>query len=449
MYATRESFRTEYLMTTVNNTFIDQLPKEKPKSPYSLRDCMMSAFAMFHLKYESLLAFDEHKADDAAPLKGNLKSLYGVEKAPCDSTMRERLDGVSLTPVRKGMKSLIHLLQRSKVLDNWNFKVSRDETLDKRKVVDSYKLISLDGTGVFSSHTVHCDHCLEKHHQDGSITYHHQMLVGSVVNPFEKQIFPIGFEPIIKQDGITKNDCERNATKRWLKNYREDHPNMPTVIVLDGLSSNVPFIRMAKEHRCKFIIVAKEADHKFLYDWFFKADSQDAPEWEVEESKKITKYKFMKDVPLNDSHPDLVNVFYYEERDPKNGSIFRKCIWVTDLVPTKDNITTLIKGAKARWKIENETFNTLKNQGFNFEHNYGHGSKGLSNLLAGLMILAFMVDQICFATNKSFQACFEKLKRMKEMWRQILVFVLSRGCPNWEAIYAAVLKPPPISSLPA
>ena len=33
---------------------------------------------------------------------------------------------------------------------------------------------------------------------------------------------------------------------------------------------------------------------------------------------------------------------------------------------------------RARWKIENETFNTLKNQGYHFEHNYGHGEQHLS-----------------------------------------------------------------------
>ena len=37
-------------------------------------------------------------------------------------------------------------------------------------------------------------------------------------------------------------------------------------------------------------------------------------------------------------------------------------------------------------KIENETFNTLKNQGYNFEHNYGHGNENLSVFFALLMI---------------------------------------------------------------
>ena len=53
-----------------------------------------------------------------------------------------------------------------------------------------------------------------------------------------------------------------------------------------------------------------------------------------------------------------------------------------------------MRGGRARWKIENETFNTLKNQGYHFEHNYGHGKKNLPVVLAMVMLLAFfLVDQ--------------------------------------------------------
>ena len=50
--------------------------------------------------------------------------------------------------------------------------------------------------------------------------------------------------------------------------------------------------------------------------------------------------------------------------------------------------------ARTRWRVENEAFNTLKNQGYEFERNYGHGKQFLSSTLAGLMMLAFLVDQI-------------------------------------------------------
>src|SRR5277367_298330 len=60
------------------------------KSKIPLVDCLMSGLALFGLKFPSLLQFDQGLNDDA--IKHNLCSLYDVQKAPCDTYMRERLD---------------------------------------------------------------------------------------------------------------------------------------------------------------------------------------------------------------------------------------------------------------------------------------------------------------------------------------------------------------------
>ena len=75
-----------------------------------------------------------------------------------------------------------------------------------------------------------------------------------------------------------------------------------------------------------------------------------------------------------------------------------------------------MKAAKARWKIENETFNTLKNQGYHFEHNYGHGYKHLCNVLALIMLLAFLIDQIIQARDKIFKIIEAKVRTKKRLW---------------------------------
>ena len=49
----------------------------------SLTDALMSAFAMFSLKAPSLLAFDKERAE------GNLHTIYGIQRVPCDTHMRE------------------------------------------------------------------------------------------------------------------------------------------------------------------------------------------------------------------------------------------------------------------------------------------------------------------------------------------------------------------------
>ena len=439
MHTTRPCFRPTQLVNAIRLALQSKLPPTCARKTFSTIDCLMSAFAMFHLKYPSLLQFDK-ETNDLDKLN-NIKAMYGVNNVPCDTTMRERLDVLTVEPIQEAIHDLIGLTQRSQSLQNWNFM--------------NTKLIGLDGTGFFSSNEVHCSHCCEKKHKNGTITYHHQMLVGSIVNPYQKQVFPIMFEPISKSDGDEKNDCERNAAKRWLKRFRTLYPNMPTTIVEDGLASNAPHIQALKDARCHFILGAKPDDHKFLYDWFEKAEGVDVVEFEEQSGHFRRSYRFMNNVPLNDSNFDLkVNVFRFEEEElphltqrgkPTTKKLAKRTrLWITDYPITMDNIRTLVAGGRARWKIENETFNTLKNQGYHFEHNYGHGNKNLSNVLAGVMLLAFLMDQILFAFNIEMQRAFEKMhETYRYLWEKLRS--LFDGCivSGLEAFYKAVFEPPP------
>ena len=238
----------------------------------------MSALAVFSLKYPSLLQFDKENRPGTT-LFHNLRTLFGVHKAPCDTQMRDRLDGLELTGIRGVMKAILARVQRGKALENWKF-------------LDGHYLIPLDGTAFFSSSSVHCKGCCEKRHKNGTLTYSHQMVVGSIVHPTQGQVLPIGFEPIVKKDGETKNDCEINASKRWLQNFRQDHPLLKTIIVGDGLFSNGPFIDLLEAHRCHYILVCKEDDHTYLYDWFWKAETPDVVDFEERTEGIWKRYRF-------------------------------------------------------------------------------------------------------------------------------------------------------------
>jgi hypothetical protein len=268
------------------------------------------------------------------------------------------------------------------------------------------------------------------------------MLVGVIVHPDMRQVLPIGFEPINKADGDTKNDCERNATKRCLKNFRRDYPQLPVVFLGDGLFSNAPFIQEVEVHRGKYIIIAKEKDHKHLYDYFWKAEEPDMVEFKETIKGVQQRYRYMSNVPLNDSHPDLlVNVVFYEEIDKKN--VKHQWLWVTNLELTDHKIVKEIAGAgRCRWKIENETFNTLKNQGYHYEHNFGHGYKTLSNLLAGLMLLAFLVDQCLEALTVEFKGALAKCGSRINLWETIRFLFSWVLIGNWDKLYRSILDPP-------
>jgi len=405
-------------------TRFDKFRDIVPSRGLTLCDCLMSGLAIFGLKYPSLLQFD-HYLDDKIT-RANLASLYGIKNAPSDTYLRERLDEVDPVSFRSIFKHLMHLLQRGKGLEGFEF-------------FNHHYLLSIDGTGYFESTEIHCDQCCEKHHRNGKTTYYHQMLSAALVNPDHKEVFVLAPEPILQQDGHTKNDCERNAAKRLLMDLRREHPHMKLIIIEDGLSSNAPHIRLLKELNLHFILGAKPGDHEYLFNWVDNATTG-VEKIDLTDERAVThRFRYMNNVPLNESNSDLkVNFLEYWEI-PTSGK-FQHFSWVVDFTITQDNLMILMRGGRARWKIENETFNTLKNQGYNFEHNFGHGYKHLTTVFVYLMMLAFLIDQIQQRCCPLFKEALQAAKRKLYFWDKVRRAFFSFLIPDWGTLYKTIIK---------
>ena len=402
----------------------------------SLADALMSGFALFALKDASLLAFDQRRQGDPQ----NLRMIFHIQNVPCDTQMRAILDRVSPEALRPVFRDVFAKLQRGKVLERLTF-------------VDGYYLLALDGTGYFSSEKVHCESCMQKSSRNGKTTYYHQMLGAAIVHPDFKEVVPLMPEPIIKQDGQTKNDCERNAAKRFFEHFRADHPHLPVIVVEDALSSNAPHIRECQHYNLRFLLGVKEGDHAFLFQHVGALRERGEVEvFEVFDEATGVRHRYLigQQVPLNESNTDLlVNFLEYWEIHPDGRT--QHFSWVTDLSLDRERAPQVVRGGRARWKIENETFNTLKNQGYQFEHNFGHGKQNLSVVFAMLMMLAFLVDQTQQLCCPLFRAVWEKLGSKKMLWERMRSlfrdFTVSSMREIWEALFHGYEKPRPVFSI--
>jgi len=393
----RKGLSADALFALVRRRFAGIPDPRQPEPAIPLVDVLMSAFAMFILKDPSLLAFDGRRND------ANLKAIFGIGQIPCDTSMRKSLDPIVPEQFRSAFGDVFRQLQRGKVLERFQF-------------LGGY-LVSLDGTGYFSSEKVHCESCQVKKHKNGTVTYQHQMLAAVIMHPDLKEVIPLTPEPIQKPDGSTKNDCERNAARRWLQKIRRQHPHLKLIVVEDGLASNAPHVRDLKLYGMHFLLGVKPGDHPFLFNEVERARQEGCSPWLTRKEHGITtQASWVWDVPLNESNQDLrVNFLEYQEYDAK-GKCLRHFTWITDFHITHRNAWTLASGGRSRWHIENETFNTLKNQGYHFEHNYGHGQQNLSVVFAMLMMLAFLVDQTQQLCCPLFRAVLGRLGNKRSLW---------------------------------
>src|SRR6201982_1896707 len=286
----------------------------RPGTPdIALTDALMSAFALFSLKSPSLLAFDQERT------AGNLQRVYGMKRVPCDTAMREILDPVKPKYLRPLFTDIFRALQRGKALEAMVF-------------VEGHYLLALDGTGYFSSQEIHCESCLETHHRNGTVTYSHQMLGAALIHPDKREVIPLMPEPIVKQDGSEKNDCERNAAKRFVTKFRRDHPHLKVIVTEDSLSSNAPHIETLHAHDMRYILGVKEGDHAFLFKQVADAEQAGRVTYYDREDRQQGihhRFRFVCGMPLNESHTSL-RVNFIECWETVKGKV-QHCSWVTDL----------------------------------------------------------------------------------------------------------------------
>lgn len=400
----QQKLKFDALMKILDEGFQKIKDQRKSNTSYPLSNVLKAAFAMFSLKSPSLLSFKKQSDPEA----NNLREVYRLTGAiPCDSQMRATLDPVPPSLLRQLFRTLFQPLKLAGVL--------RDYYYWGQGVI-----VSCDGVEHFCSTAIHCPHCTTRTHRDGQLSYHHAGLAAVLVHPAHSEVFPLDFEPIVKEDGDKKNDCERNAAKRLCVALQKQYPELQILIVEDALHANAPHLRQLSGYGWHYVVNVKPDAHESL----FKQFAGRVARGDVRRLEQTTPdgvrhcYTWTNQLCLNDSALDVsVNFLRYEEIHP-DGQV-TTWTWVTNLPLTQRTVERVMRAGRSRWKIENETFNTLKNQGYNFEHNYGHGVDQLATNLALLMFLAFLVDQIQQRCCQTFRRLRQGLGSKTKLWETL------------------------------
>jgi hypothetical protein len=383
-----------------------------------MADFGLSAFAMFFMQSASFLSFQ--RTLEKGQGRSNCQTLFGIEKIPSDNYIRDMLDAADPALLQPCFARLESLLAEPPLRQAFGRLGGRT-------------LIAWDGTEYFCSQKIGCPHCQTRKRSNGKIESYHAMLAATVVAPGHAKVVPLTPEFIAPQDGADKQDCERNAVKRWFGKHGERLSPLRPVYLGDDLFACQPIASMVKEGGGDFLFTCKESSHKALYDFI------DGAELERHEQKirkgKTTEtfcYRWIEGVPLRDGKDaTLVNWIGFEILDAK-GRVKYKMAWVTSLPVSKHTVAEIAACARARWKIENESFNVMKNHGYELEHNFGHGERFLAMTLAALNLLAFAWHTALDLLEPPWQAAREAATKRTSFFAHLLMLTAYVVFPSWQ-----------------
>ena len=403
-----------------------RLPDKRTGSnaTYRMEDIGLAAFSVFLMQSPSFLA--HQKALEEMRGTSNAQTLFGMTKIPGDNHIRQTLDG---TPTDHFDGLFAHIV---KDLDDSGH-------LKSLCRLGGRILIALDGSEHFASRKVHCPHCSTRKRSDGETEYFHSFVGATIVASGQATVLPLPAEFVRPQDGTKKQDCESVAARRGLSRLGPQFAWLQPVYLGDDLSANQPMCQAIQAIDGSFILTSKPSSHKTLAEYVNGVDLDSLSKTEgVGSAKRIYRYRWMEGVPIRDGKDALIVNWLEIEIAKPNGKVTYRSSFVTDLALNRQTVADIAACGRARWKIENESFNVLKNNGYNLEHNFGHGKDTLASILVVLNLLAFAMHNACDLAEGLWQDGRQKVGariRLFEHIRSISVYLVF---PSWTSLMRTI-----------
>ena len=392
-----------------------------------MADIGLAAFSVFFMQSPSFLA--HQRALAAGHGRSNCQTLLGMSAIPSDNHIRQMLDGNSPAAFDGLFVKAVEVVAAAGGL-------SAFQRLDGRL------LIALDGTEHFCSRKIGCAHCSWRRRSDGGAEYFHAFLGASLVAPGHTQVLPLLPEFITPQDGAEKQDCERAAAKRWLARRGAAIARFRPIYLGDDLYACQPIVGAILDAGGSFILTCKPSSHQTIAEYLAGIELDEHRHSVVLRGKRTTYvYRWLNQVPLRDGQDALkINWFSIEIVNAKGKRTYYNS-FVTDLPVAAQTVADLAACGRARWKIENETFNVLKTNGYNLEHNFGHGKLTLASLLVTLNLLAFAFHTVANLAVLAWRAAVAARGPRYSFFEHLRTITAYIVFPDWEDLLRAIEDP--------
>jgi hypothetical protein len=364
---------------------------------YRIKDAILSAFAVFYFQHPSLLNFQQDMQRKYK--RSNLETLFGVQNIPCSDQMTNILDVVASGGLSAAYEQAHQIAEEYKIIDEY-------------RVLDGGVLLALDGTWTYTSEKIHCKHCLSVTNKNKTV-YYHSMLASAIVKPSSTVVLPLEPEFIRNEDGEEKQDCERNAAKRYLERKGERLRELKPTFLGDDLYACHSICAKILDMGMSFLFTCKDESHPWIAEQvkYSQMEKHARREWNGRNHLEY-RYEWVNGIENRAEGEKLsVNYLILKIWNQEKDEITYSNSWITDKAVSSDNAAFLASCARTRWKIENEYNNVLKCRGYNLEHNFGHGQEHAADIYCLLNILAFLFHSIQDAADEDYQAARKSFGR--------------------------------------
>jgi len=400
-------------------------------SQYTMADIGLAALSAFFTQSPSFL--DHQRQLETGHGRSNCQTLFGISRIPTDNHIRDMLDPVAPDHLFPAFAAAVAALERSGGIRAF-------------QRLGSHLLIALDGTEYHRSAKVHCRHCSTRTRKGQPTESFHTLLCATIVAPGRAQVVPLEPEFIKPQDGHDKQDCESRAVRRWLKRHGARYKRLNPIYLGDDLHACQPVCEAVLEQGGHFLFTCKPASHPTIQEYLTGIE----PEEHVEQVKRgreraTVRYRWLCGVPLRGDEEALtVNWLMVEILNAKGEVTYRNS-FITDLPVTRETVAELTACGRARWKIENESFNVLKNRGYHLEHNFGHGKEHLAALLACFNLVAFAIHTVCDLASGAWRHARETLGPRTRFFHNLQALSTYVVFSSWTELLEtlAFARPPP------
>lgn len=384
---------------------------------YPIADIGLAAFSVFFMQSPSFLAHQRQLARGHG--RSNCQTLFGMERIPSDNHIRALLDPAPPECLFPVFGDVVVALERSGGLADF-------------RRLGEHVLIALDGTQYHCSAKVHCPQCSSRARTGGKTEYFHTLVAASIVAPGHRRVVPLEPTFVTPQDGHEKQDCESRAARRWLASHGPRYARLNPVYLGDDLYACQPICQAVLESGGHFLFVCKPSSHPTIEEYLTGIELSERVETVKRGGQRIVhRYRWLNDVPLRaDAKAIEVNWLGIEILN-KAGEVTYRNSFITDLPVNDRNVAELAACGRARWKVENETFNTLKTKGYNLEHNFGHGQHNLAAVLATLNLLAFALHTVCDLAKGAWRQALDRIGPRLRFFQHLRTLTDYEVFPSW------------------